>query len=444
MTQTEKMAKKIILKAPGDLIPYEFNNKIHDEKQINLIANSISELGFQNPILIDEQNVIIAGHWRLEAAKKLQLAHVPCIVVTDLTKAQIKKLRILDNRIGDFAQYDKDALRTELAELWDWGLYDLFLWRWLEKKTDKEEVEDNVPLLSKSDIIVKPGQLFKLWDHYLLCWDTTDTEAVKKFMGNVMADCIFTDPPYNVNYKWMWKKTSRGIENDHMSSSDFDVFLDKVFATYYEVVKKGGGMYCFHSTSTQAQFQKHIEKNWFEIKNQLIWNKPMAALWRWDYRRKHEPFFYCGIKNESIQFYGDRTHSTVVDSLKDKSDKEILKIIKAAKEAEKNGMTTIRSMKRENVSEYVHPTQKPIELIQYALTNSTKIWDVVVDFFQWSGATLIACEKMSRVCYWIEMDPFFVQTIIARYHYYTDWEKEIRCLNDDTLSINDVIDAGKK
>lgn len=444
MATKNNMAEKIILKTPGELIPYEFNNKTHNEKQIDLIANSISELGFQNPILIDEQNVIIAGHWRLEAAKKLQMEQVPCIVVTNLTWAQIKKLRILDNRIGDFAEYNKEALKIELEALWDGSLYDLFLWRGLEKKDDKNEEEDNVPNLSQNDIKVKPGQLFKLWDHYLLCGDSTDTKSIKEFMGDVMADCIFTDPPYNVNYKWGGKNTSRGIENDHMTAELFDVFLDKVFQTYAAVLKKGGGMYCFHSTSTQAQFQKYIEKNWFEIKNQLIRNKPMAALWRGDYRRKHEPFFYCGFAWTRIQFYWDRTHSTVVDSLKDKTDKEVLGIIKAAREAEKNGMTSIRSMKREKVNEYVHPTQKPVELIEYALINSTKMGDVVVDFFQGSGATLIACEKMERICYGVEMDPFFVQTIIARYHYYTDWQKEIKCLNDQTLSINEIIDAGKK
>lgn len=439
-----KNAHQIVYKSPNDLIQYEFNNKVHDEKQIDMICNSISEMGFANPILVDKNNIIIAWHGRHLAAKKLLLQEVPCIVVDWLTEKQIKKLRIIDNRIGDFAKYDKQSLKIELTELGDPELFDMFVGWWLEADDDKEEKEDDVPSIAPEDVIVRKGHMFRLWSHYLLCGDSTDPNDVKTLMGEVTADLIFTDPPYNVNYKWTGKKTSRTIENDNMSFQEFDTFLDKTFANYAKVLKAGGGAYIFHSTSTQAQFQKYIEKNWFEIKNQLIRNKPTAAMWWSDYRRKHEPFFYCGIKSKEIKFYGDRTHTTIIDIHKDKTDKEILNLIKHTRKAESEWMTTVRSIWRDKVSEYVHPTQKPVQLIQVALTNSSKMGDIVVDFFQWSWATMIACEKLQRVCYWIELDPFFVQTIIARYHYYTNWEKEIVCLNDKDLSIKQIIDGREK
>jgi DNA modification methylase len=192
---------------------------------------------------------------------------------------------------------------------------------------------------------------------------------------------VFTDPPYNVNYKGQGKNTKRGIENDHMQEEQFYSMLKDWFSRYKEIVQEEAGIYVFHSSSTQALFEKALKCSGFEIKNQLIWNKPSAALGWGDYRWKHEPFFYCGVIGGKTKFYGDRTHGTVIETLKGKSEKQLLNILKRAKEAEKEGKGTIWTMKRANVNEYVHPTQKPVELIEYALFNSSKQYDNVVDLF---------------------------------------------------------------
>jgi DNA modification methylase len=273
-----------------------------------------------------------------------------------------------------------------------------------------------------------------------MCWDSTKIDDVSKLMNQELASMIFTDPPYNVNYKWQWKITwtNRKIENDNMSDENFLDFLNDTFDVYKQICIKEAWVYVFHSTSTASIFEKALKHNWFDIKNQLIWNKPSSALWWWDYRWKHEPFFYCSVKWSKTNFYWDRTHSTVIETLEWKTDKELLNILKRARDAEAEWKVTIWSMRRANVNEYVHPTQKPVELIEYALNNSSKIWDNVVDLFWWSGSTLVACEKRKRTCYTMELDPVFVQTIIKRYHEVTNWKKKILSLTRD-LDINNIL-----
>jgi DNA modification methylase len=251
-----------------------------------------------------------------------------------------------------------------------------------------------------------------------MCGDSTSQKDVAKLMDGKKANMVFTDPPYNVNYKWSGENTSEGIMNDHMDSDSFDTFLDDIFARYQESTEEKSGVYVFHSTSTQTAFQNAMERNKFHIKNQLIWNKPMASLGWWDYRWKHEPFYYASSSEGGANFYGDRTHATVIDSFDGKTDQDILTMIKNAREAEKSGKATIWTMSRDNVNEYVHPTQKPVELITYALQNSSLEDQLVIDFFGGSWSTLIACEKKRRICYAMELDPKFVQVIINRYALY--------------------------
>lgn len=234
-------------------------------------------------------------------------------------------------------------------------------------------------------------------------------------MNGTKADMVFTDPPYNVNYSGRGENTSNTILNDNMSDTGFDLFLVEVFKRFAEVTKAGAGWYVFHSSSTQHQFQKAIEATGWKVKNQIIWNKPVASMGWGDYRWKHEPMFYCG--KEKTQFYGDRTNTTIL-SMPEDLQKAIAWLNKQ-KEAEKNGHTTIWSMKREPVGGYVHPTQKPVELISYALRNSSKEDDVVLDLFGGSGATMIACEKLNRTSMIMELDPKYVDVIVQRYVDYT-------------------------
>ena len=428
-------------KLVSELISYTYNNKEHPEEQIALLSQMIRDYGFNSPIIIDSSNTIIAGHGRLEAAKRLWLERVPCVIKDDLSDEQIRVYRLLDNRIAELATNNLENITIELEALQlDW-MNELYSWI-VEVQTvdalDREAIEDDVPLPQET-YTVEIGDIFQLGDHILMCWDSTNSEHIQKLMSGEKADMIFTDPPYNVNYKGQGENTSNTILNDKMSDESFDLFLKEVFARYNEISQDKAWVYVFHSTSTQAQFEKWLEANNFTIKNQLIWDKPMASLGWWDYRWKHEPFFYATKKGYSANFYWDRTHSTVWDFDTDKSDKVLLERIKHAREARKEGKTTVRSMKRDNVNEYVHPTQKPVELIGYALNNSSRKGEIVADLFGWSGSTLIACEKHQRRCRSMELDPRYIEVMIKRYFQYTWWQQKIECLSRP-LDITDILD----
>lgn len=433
----KKYKKELVCIHIDDIFPYEQNNKIHTEQSVDGLEMSMQKAWYIAPIIVDEANIIISGHGRLLSLKRFQETEIEVIRVFGMSEKEKRYYRISDNTTNHLAWYDKENLLKELQYLWEFGLdipdhlpFDLNFDFFDEEKFD-EEREDEVPILSPEDIIIQKGDIFTLWQHRLMCWDSSDPKDVQALMHGEIVDMVFTDPPYNVNYKGQGKNTSRGIKNDHMEDSQFDTMLLEWFKRYREIIQEKAGVYVFHSSSTQAQFERALRVAGFEIKNQLIWNKPSAALWWGDYKWKHEPFFYCTLSGKSANFYGDRTHSTVIDSLEGKTEKQLLNILKRAKEAEKEGKSTIWSMKRANVGDYVHPTQKPVELIEYALNNSSKPFQNVADFFWGSGSTMIACEKKKRKSFTMELDPFFVQTILKRFHDITKGKVEIRCENRD-------------
>jgi site-specific DNA-methyltransferase (adenine-specific) len=387
-----------------DIRPYPKNAKKHPKKQIDQIAKSIKEFGFNQTIVVDKQGVIIVGHGRYEALKSLGMEiKDEYIKVVDLTEEQAKSYRLADNKLNE-SDWDMDLVIEELKgltpELLDLTGFDKDL---IIEPEDRDDEVPEIPIEPQS----KLGDLYELGSHRVLCGDSTREEAVLALTGGNKADMVFTDPPYNVNYSGRGENTSNTILNDKMSDSSFDLFLTEVFKRYSEVSKEGSGWYVFHSSSTQHQFQKAIEDSGWKVKNQIIWNKPVASMGWGDYRWKHEPMFYCG--KEGTQFYGDRCNTTVLNIPED--DKKALVWLRKQKELEKTGHTTIWSMKRDNVNGYVHPTQKPVELICYALSNSSKAGDIVLDFFGGSGSTLIACQKMSRGGYLMELDPKYVDVI---------------------------------
>ena len=421
------------------LIPYDRNNKIHDEAQIKKIAKSIKELWFRAPILIDENNVILAGHGRLAAAKKLKLKEVPVIQYTDLTEEQKKKYRLLDNRLADLSEYDLENLKLELQELNDErlnGLFEEFDLK-LEEEERNEDIEDEAPL-PPTDPIVQEWDIFELegksGKHYLICGDSTKIETYTKLteLAGKKADLLFTDPPYNVNYKGQGKKTSNGILNDRMSDQNFLFFLQDTFHALSTALKPTAPMYVFHASKTQREFQNAMEENGIEIISQLIWNKPSINHIGAAYKSKHEPFFYARMKGADIPRYGSEIYEETVRTLPtraEKSDKEILQMIKKVKEAEKEGYTTIWSQKRHPVQDYEHPTQKPVELVERAILNSSREWELVLEPFAGSGTTLIAAEKAGRLSLNIELDPKYVEVILRRYKRITG--KNVRCLSRD-------------
>lgn len=410
---------KIENKPIGRIYPYGKNAKKHPEKQIDKIADSIREFGFNQPIVVDKNNVIIVGHGRYLAAKRLELMEVPVLTV-DIPEDKAKAYRLADNKLNE-SDWDMKLVVSELKEL-DFTDIDLtgFDRKLVLDLDDKDDLVPDIPENPKS----KVGDIYQLGQHKLIVGDSTRLEIYEKLLNGVKADMVFTDPPYNVNYHGSGKNTSTGILNDKMESSAFLEFLKDTFVNWKETVKKGAGMYIFHSPTTQKQFEDALEINGFEVKYQLIWNKPSARLGMGDYRCKHEPFFYSTFKKVKPLFYGDRTNTSVIDF--QKTDAELSLWAKRQKDAEKAGKMTIWTMKREPMQEYVHPTQKPVELIMYALTNSSKVDDIILDPFLGSGATMIACEKSNRKCYGIELDPRFADVIVQRYIDYTENNKIIK------------------
>jgi DNA modification methylase len=394
--------------------PYEKNAKVHTKKQIKQIARSIEEFGFNQPIVVDRHGAIIVGHGRYEAALYLGLTEVPVLELKNITEEKARAYRLADNKLNE-SKWDRALLIQELKEL-DLAKVDITVTGFEnDMLMTQEERDDMVPVKVKSKS--KLGSMYQLGDHFLLCGDATKEEDVDRLMQGEKADCVFTDPLYNVNYKGTGKKTKTGIMNDAMGSTEFDMFLDSVFKNYRRVLSPRGGAYVFHSTTTQAQFEHAMKKNGFLVKNQIIWNKPAAAMGWSHYRWKHEPMFYASIQGNKVNFYGDRSGTTIWDFHTMEAD--LVKWARHQLEAERNGLTTIWTLKRDSGQDYVHPTQKPVELVGRALINSSKSGQRVVDFFGGSGSTLITCEKLGRKAHIMELDPRFVDIIIQRWEDYT-------------------------
>lgn len=396
-----------------DLKTWEDNPRQISDESMEKLKQRILDRGFHGIITIDADNTILSGNQRKEALLQLGITQVPCCVPDRPLTKQERELVALESNHNDgvwvpemLANFNEDDLLT--AGFTQKDLEGIL--HSPKSKDNDDEIPQNCPP------VATVGDIWQLGEHRVICGDATNVEHVKRLMNEKMADMVFTDPPYNVDYSGRGENTSNTILNDKMTPEQFDEFLRSTFKNYAEVTKGGGAWYVFHSSSTQHQFQKAIELAGWNIKNQIIWNKPTASMGWGDYRWKHEPMFYCG--KEGTIFYGDRTNSTVLDFTK--TEEEMIEWVKKIKRAESRGKTTIWTMKRDSVNEYVHPTQKPVELIQYALHNSSKKDDIVLDLFLGSGATLIACEKTGRICYGMELDPKYVDIIIKRWEDYTN------------------------
>jgi DNA modification methylase len=388
-------AQRIELWPIDKLIPFARNPRTHSEAQVTQIAASIAEFGFNNPILVDTKAGIIAGHGRLLAARKLQLTEVPVIVLDHLTDAQKRAYVIADNQLALNAGWDEALLAAELAALQQEdfnlgliGFEDEEVARLLagqdagEGQTD----EDAVPELPETPISVL-GDLWILGDHRLLVGDATDTDAVAKLMAGAPADLVFTDPPYNVDYEGYTEERLK-IKGDRMSDVDFKKFLEGAFRSYRTLVKPGASMYVCHSSSWQREFQDALEAADFEVRCQLIWAKNTFAWGFGRYKFQHEPIFYAHLADQKDPWYGDKTQSTLWHEKKPAANR-------------------------------IHPTAKPVELVERALLNSSKAGDIVVDLFGGSGSTLIGCERHGRRARLMEIDPKYADCIVRRYQEFT-------------------------
>ncbi len=363
--------------------------------QVAQIAASIAEFGFNNPILVDTKAGIIAGHGRLLAARKLQLQEVPVIVLDHLTEAQKRAYIIADNQLALNAGWDEELLGSELAALKDEdfnlgliGFEDDELARLLadQEAADGLKDEDAVPELPEEPASVT-GDVWILGNHKLFVGDATSRDHVTKLMSGETADLIFTDPPYNVDYEGYTEQRLK-IKGDRMSDDEFRQFLEKAFRSCRAVVKPGASIYVCHSSSWQREFQNALESAGFKIRCQVIWAKNTFAWGFGRYKFQHEPLFYAHVEGEKDPWYGDKSQSTLWQEKKPAANR-------------------------------IHPTAKPVELIERALLNSSKSGDLVGDLFGGSGSTLIACERRGRKARLMEIDPRYGDCIVQRYQEYS-------------------------
>lgn len=365
----------------NEVIPYPDNPRKNDNA-VDAVAESIKQCGYCSPIVIDEDNVILAGHTRLKALKKLKWKEVECVRKTGLTEEQKKKYRILDNKTNELAEWDFDLLEEEIADL-DFDGFD-FGFEFNSGEDDAEIIEDEVPEVNEEiEPTVKLGDIWQLGRHRLMCGDSTDAGTVALLMDGKQADLFLTDPPYNVAYEGK-TKDALTIENDKMESDKFREFLTSAFTAAVSVLKEGGGFYIWFASREHCNFETALNDSGLEVRQELIWKKNSMVLGRQDYQWKHEPCLYGWKDGASHNWYSDRCQTT------------ILEFDKPTRSAD-------------------HPTMKPVELFAYQIKNSTKKGETVLDLFGGSGTTIIACEQTGRTAYCMELDERYCDVIIKRY-----------------------------
>jgi DNA modification methylase len=389
----------------SDLIPYINNSRKHSDDQVTQIAASIKEFGWTNPILVDGDNGIIAGHGRIMAAKKLNMTEVPVIELAHLSKEQRKALIIADNKLALNSDWDSNLLAIELKDLQDLG-FDLNLTGFNADELANLLLPEQVAGLTDEDATppipdepkTKLGDVYILGNHKLMCGDSASLDDAEKLMDNDLADLVFTDPPYNVAYSGRGANNLGTIKNDDMSNDDFEQFCRDIFTTYHTYMKPLACIYVCHPDSQSAPklaFEKTFAEQ-FKKSSTLIWMKQSAGMGWQDYRAQHEPILYGWKEGSGKHFYsGDRTK------------------------------TTIWKIGRDAQASYVHPTQKPVALPEEAINNSSKGMDIVLDLFGGSGSTLIACEKVGRKARLMELDPKYCDVIVKRWEDFTGKKAEL-------------------
>lgn len=399
---------KIISVKVGDLVPYK-NNPRKNDVAVEKVAESIQRFGFQVPITIDRNNVVVTGHTRLKAAIKLGIPEVPCVVLEDLTPDQIKAFRIVDNKTSEYAEWDFPALALELKDIkMDLSAFEL------EVPGDTSGLEeDNFDIKLPKTPRAKLGDIYELGRHRLLCGDATKTEDVARLVGETAIDLVVTDPPYNVDYEGGTQLT---MMNDKQSDAQFLTFLVMAFNAMRQVMKPGAAYYIWHADSAGNTFRQAAENADLHVRQCLIWNKNSLVLGRQDYQWKHEPCLYGWKAGAAHYFIDDRGFTTVTDEEPINVAKmkvgELRDLVHKLMEATVP-VTVINEDKPHRNGE--HPTMKPIRLIGRLIANSSKPGWNVLDTFGGSGSTMISAEQLGRRCFMMELDPRYVDVIIDRF-----------------------------
>lgn len=391
---------QIISKKIEEIKEYE-NNPRNNDNAVEYVARSIKDFGFKIPIIVDKNNVIVAGHTRYKAAKELNLTEVPCIVADDLTDEQIKAFRLVDNKSAELAEWNLELLNIELENIHD---IDMNLYNFELSELLDNVIEDDYEIELPEEPKTKHGDIYKLGNHYLMCGDSTKESDVAKLMNNNKADLFLTDPPYNValgNHDTPETARQRHrrtdgliIMNDKMSDNDFLDFLTKCFSIAKDNMKDGASFYIWHADNESLTFRQALKNSGLELRQTLIWNKNAITLGRQDYQWKHEPCLYGWKDGASHSWFSDRSQPTVLDFKKPSKSED-------------------------------HPTMKPIELFAYQIKNSSKVNAIVLDTFGGSGTSIIACEQLNRICFTMELDPRYCDVIVDRWETFTNQKAEL-------------------
>ena len=421
----------------SQLVPYANNARTHSPEQIMKLRASIREYGFADPIMIDEQGNVLAGHGRLLAAIDEGYTEVPCVPIEGLTEAQKKAYILANNRLAEDAGWDKELLAIELSGLLGAG-FDLAMTGFdadelsvlLDAGIDPQEDSFDVEAALQEPPITKPGDLWLLGKHRLVCGDSTEEQTFKLLMDGKKADLLVTDPPYNVDYEGKAGK----IQNDRQSDADFASFLNCAFYETDRALKTGAAFYIWHAHKSADIFMRAAENMIGEVRQMLIWNKNAFVLGRQDYQWKHEACLYGWKDGAGHYFADDRTQSTVINEKPLDLDKmkkdELLALLKRILN---NTPTTVIDEDKPLRSDD-HPTMKPVPLIARLIKNSSMQDNIVLDPFGGSGSTLIACEQLDRQCYTVELDPKFCDVIVRRYIEYAGTDAEVFLIRGKTLT----------
>ena len=383
-TTTEMKLVKV-----SQLVPYINNARTHNEEQITKLRSSFREFGFVNPVIIDRDYNVIAGHGRIMAAKAEGIEEVPCVFVDYLTEAQKKAYILADNRMAMDAGWDEELLRVEIealqAEAFDISLTgfeeqeitDLFA---MEPDSEVEDDDFDLNDALEKATFVQSGDVWQVGRHRLMCGDATSEEDVATLMDGKKANLIVSDPPYGVSFQ---SSDGLSIKNDSIKGEEFYQFLLKAFQNMASHLTKGGAAYIFHADTEGLNFRRAFVDAGFHLAGCCIWVKNSLVLGRSDYQWQHEPVLYGFMKNGKHSWYSDRSQTTIWNFDKPKRNKN-------------------------------HPTSKPLDLLAYPIGNSSQANGIVLDTFGGSGSTLMACEKTNRICYMMERDEKYASVILRR------------------------------
>ena len=372
------------------LIPYVNNARTHSPEQITKLRSSLREFGFVSPVIIDREYNILCGHGRVCAAKKEGVNEVPCVFVEHLSEAQKKAYILADNRMSLDAGWDDELLKVEMASLQEIGfdigitgfdeseLADLFADG--DKTSAKDDDFDLTAALEKASFVQR-GDIWTVGRHRLMCGDATSAEDVAALMNGTKANLILTDPPYGVSFR---RSSGLTIQNDSMKNEEFYNFLLSAFQRMVEHLESGGAAYVFHADTEGLNFRRAFVDAGLHLAGCCIWVKDSLVLGRSDYQWQHEPVLYGFLQNGKHKWYSDRKQTTIWNFAKPKRNAD-------------------------------HPTSKPLDLLSYPIGNSTQENAVVIDTFGGSGSTLMACEKMNRICCTMELDEKYASVILRRY-----------------------------